>query len=115
MNFHVLGGRLLPAALFFVFALSLATGVAPGTARAQDAAAPDINELPAGPGREEVFYNCYACHSFMIIKRQRLSAPRWDELMDWMAERHGMPPLSPEDRKAVVTYLSTHFGEKTPR
>lgn len=112
-TFRSTRGRLSPAAFF----LSLFMASAPFSlpVQAQDAAPPDINELPAGPGREEVFYNCYACHSFMIIKRQRLAATRWDELMDWMAERHGMPPLGPEDRKAIVSYLAKNFGQDSPR
>lgn len=106
------GGRLLPAAFFLVaLAASACTFATPAAAQA----APDINDLPAGPGREEVFYNCYTCHSFRIIKQQRLPEAVWDELMDWMVEKHGMPPLNPEDRKAVVSYLTKNFGPQVPR
>jgi hypothetical protein len=106
------GGRRLPAALFLAFALTVTSGDAP---HAVAQAVPDINELPPGPGREEVFYACYTCHSFRIITQQRLPESTWDELMDWMVDRHGMPPLSPEDRKAVVSYLAKHFSPTTPR
>lgn len=106
------GGRLLPTAFFLIVLALVTTGFA-GTAPAQSP--PDINELPAGPGREEVFYNCYACHSFRIITQQRLPESTWDELMDWMVEKQAMPPLSPEDRKAIVTYLGKHFGPNVPR
>jgi hypothetical protein len=108
------GGRLLPAAifLFLAFALAMASAEAP---RAVAQAAPDINELPPGPGREEVFYACYACHSFRIITQQRLPESTWDELMDWMVEKQGMPPLSPQDRKLIVSYLAKHFSPTTPR
>lgn len=108
------GGRLLPAVLFLSLAITLATPFAE-VPRAIAQSAPDINDLPPGPGREEVFYACYACHSFRIITQQRLSESTWDELMDWMVERHGMPPLSPEDRRLVVAYLAKHFSPTTPR
>jgi hypothetical protein len=35
--------------------------------------------------------------------------------MDWMVEKQGMPPLSPEDRNAIVAYLAKHFSPTTPR
>jgi mono/diheme cytochrome c family protein len=106
------GGRFTPAAVFLSAALGFATAISsPAAAQAM----PDINELPEGPGREEVFYNCYACHSFRIIKQQRLPESTWDELMDWMVEKQAMPPLSPDDRKAIVKYLGKHYGPNVPR
>lgn len=108
------GGRLLPAAIFLFLTLTLAAPFVE-VPRAVAQAVPDINELPPGPGREEVFYACYACHSFRIITQQRLPESTWDELMDWMVEKQGMPPLSPEDRKLIVAYLAKHFSPTTPR
>jgi len=67
--------------------------------------------LPPGPGREDVFYRCKACHSLMIVKQQGLSRAAWDESLDWMVEEQGMTPI--EDaatRNLVLDYLSTHFG-----
>jgi mono/diheme cytochrome c family protein len=107
-----LGGRFSPAAAFLAITLSTS---ALFSSQAFAQAMPDINELPPGPGREEVFYNCYACHSFRIIKQQRLPESTWDELMDWMVEKQGMAPLTPEDRKAIVSYLGKHFSPKVPR
>ncbi|UCH49426.1 MAG: cytochrome c family protein [Betaproteobacteria bacterium] len=69
--------------------------------------------LPPGPGREDVFYRCKACHSLMIVKQQGLSRSAWDESLEWMVEEQGMTPI--EDaaiRDRVLDYLSTHFGRK---
>lgn len=68
--------------------------------------------LPAGPGREDVFYRCKACHSLMIVKQQGLSRSRWDESLVWMVEEQGMTPIEDEaTRNRVLDYLATHFGE----
>lgn len=67
--------------------------------------------LPPGPGREDVFYRCKACHSLMIVKQQGLDRPGWEESLEWMVEEQGMTPI--EDvatRDRVLDYLSTHFG-----
>ena len=69
--------------------------------------------LPPGPGREDVFYRCKACHSLMIVKQQGLDREGWDESLEWMVEEQGMTPI--EDaaiRNRVLDYLSTHFGRK---
>ena len=65
--------------------------------------------LPEGHGREDTFYRCTACHSTALILRSRLSRDRWDELMDWMTERHGMPALEGDERRLIVDYLAGAF------
>jgi len=75
----------------------------------------DPSALPAGDGQEEVFYACTACHSTAIIRRSRFSRERWDELMTWMTEVHGMNPLEGEERTLIVTYLAQHFGPAQTR
>ena len=71
--------------------------------------------LPEGDGRDDTFYRCTACHSTAVIRRSRLSRERWDELMDWMTERHGMPPLEGEERRLVVGYLAGAFPPQEQR
>jgi hypothetical protein len=102
----------------FMFLMLLGGGVAlaqPG-AFAQtslDAATQPVEEpsvLPAGEGQEEVFYACTACHSTAIIRRSRFSRERWDELMTWMTEVHGMNELEGEERTLIVGYLAQHYG-----
>jgi cytochrome c len=67
--------------------------------------------LPAGPGREDVFYRCKSCHSLMIVKQQGLSRPAWAESLEWMVEEQGMPPIEDDAaRNRILDYLSTHFG-----
>ncbi len=65
--------------------------------------------FPDFPNREEVFNRCTACHSTAIIRRTRLDRVRWDDLMDWMTEKHGMPTLEGEERIRVVDYLASAF------
>lgn len=72
--------------------------------------------LPVGEGRTEVFGLCTACHSSAILRRSGFSRDRWDGLMDWMTEKHGMPPLEGEFRDLVVNYLAGQFPpRRTPR
>jgi cytochrome c len=67
--------------------------------------------LPAGSGREDVFYRCKACHSLMIVKQQGLDRDSWDELLVWMVDENGMPPIDDEaTRNRVLDYLTTHYG-----
>ena len=75
----------------------------------------DWQGLPAGPGREEVFYTCQACHSLAIVKQQGLDRDSWDESLVWMVEEQEMEPLDPEDRKLVLDYLATHFGRDSSK
>ena len=89
----------------------------PGTTREASRpgpAAPAIDEdfegLPAGAGREEVFYLCAACHSLKLVTQQGLPRYRWDELLTWMTEKQGMPELDGTERSVVLDYLAEHYG-----
>ena len=90
-------------------ALLLAAPLLSGPARAAEE---DPSALPAGKGQEEVFYACTACHSTAIIRRSAFDRGRWDGLMDWMTEKHGMNPLEGEERALIVDYLAEHFGPR---
>lgn len=68
----------------------------------------DPEDMPEGPGREESFYNCVACHSFQVV-RQGMSRSMWDDTLTLMVERHGMWALEEEERELILNYLSTHF------
>ena len=68
--------------------------------------------LPEGEGRSEVFGYCTACHNTALIRRSAFTRERWDELMDWMAEKHGMNPLEGEFRDTIVDYLARHYGPR---
>lgn len=100
--------------------LVLAVLLAGGAALAQQERSPDEatqmqedpSVLPAGNGQEETFFACTACHSTAIIRRSQFTRADWDGLMDWMTERHAMPPLEGEERRLIVDYLAEHFGPR---
>ena len=75
----------------------------------------DWQGLPAGLGREEVFYACQACHSLAIVKQQGLDRDSWDESLVWMVEEQEMDPLDPKDRKLILDYLTTHYGRDSSK
>jgi cytochrome c len=71
----------------------------------------DWQNLPPGPGREEVFYTCKACHSLMLVTQQGMSRDRWDDTLEWMVEEQGMDDIQDvATRDLILDYLSTHFG-----
>lgn len=73
-------------------------------------AAEDYDGLPEGPGREEVYYTCQACHSLAIVKQQGLNRASWEETLVWMVEEQGMPEPTEEELDLMLDYLSTYFG-----
>lgn len=73
------------------------------------AAMEELEALPEGPGREEAFYSCIACHSFQVVTRQGMSRSMWENTVTLMIERHGMFELEADEREVIVTYLAEHF------
>lgn len=71
-------------------------------------------EFPAGPGRDEAFYACTACHNFKLVAAQGLSRERWDDSINWMTQKHNMPPLEGAERKVVLDYLAATFPPRAP-
>jgi hypothetical protein len=71
-------------------------------------------DFPPGPGREETFYACVACHNFKLVAAQGLSRTRWDESLTFMTQRHNMPPLEGEERRIVLDYLEKTFPPRAP-
>ena len=70
----------------------------------------DWQGLPPGPGREEVFYTCQACHSLRIVVQQGLSRDSWEESLVWMVEEQGMPEPDEETLTLMLDYLAEHYG-----
>jgi hypothetical protein len=70
----------------------------------------DFGGLPEGEGREDVFYNCQACHSLRTLTQQSLSRSRWDQILDDMVHVHGMNELDEDERERVLDYLAEAFG-----
>ena len=65
--------------------------------------------LPEGPGREETFYGCVACHGTAIIRQQGMTRERWDETLRVMTTKHGMADYDGEMRELILDYLATNF------
>ncbi|WGH78578.1 cytochrome C-552 [Jannaschia ovalis] len=73
---------------------------------------PEFGNLPPGPGMEDTYYQCVACHSTAIIRQQHLTDARWDYLWTWMVEEQGMQETEPEVKDAILAYLKTHFSSE---
>ena len=74
---------------------------------------PDV--FPAGPGRDETFYLCVACHGPELVQQQGLSRERWDETLTFMTQRHGMPALGGAERELIVDYLARTYPPRRRR
>lgn len=72
----------------------------------------ELGGLPDGPGAEGTYYQCVACHSTEIIKQQRVTDHRWDELWKWMVEAQGMVEPDDETKKVILTYLKENFSSE---
>ena len=71
-------------------------------------------DLPEGPGREETFYACTACHGFKLVAAQGLSRAQWDESLTWMTTRHNMADIQGADRDLILGYLEKHYPPGAP-
>lgn len=74
-----------------------------------------VESLPEGPGREETFYACAACHGTLIIKQQGMTRIQWDASIDWMIERHGMAKPDEAERNTILDYLTAQFPPRARR
>jgi len=85
-----------------------------GVANAQQASPFTPNEekpedFPDGPGREDTFYNCTACHGFKLIAQQGQNRRQWDDTLNLMVAKHNMPPLDAKTRESVLNYLEATY------
>lgn len=71
-------------------------------------------EFAAGPGRDETFYACTACHNFKLVAQQGMSRQRWDEIIVMMNEKHGMPLPEPKEREVLLNYLEAAYPPRAP-
>ncbi|HWZ84015.1 MAG TPA: hypothetical protein VNW47_15400 [Terriglobales bacterium] len=77
------------------------------------AAAPQNEQLPAGPMQEKAAAACLSCHEARIIVQQRLSKAAWAREMDKMTKWGA--PVDPADRDALIDYFSANFSpEQSP-
>ena len=96
----------------------LALGLVAGAALAQPAAfAPTdgrAEDLPEGPGREETFGICTACHGFKLVSNQSMTRAQWDDSLAWMTRRHGMVDIQGAERDLILDYLAQHYPPRAP-
>ena len=92
-------------------ALSLAA--APALAEAFTPAQERPEDYPEGPNREAAFYACTACHGFKLVAQQGQTRQQWDDTLNWMTEKHGMPPVDGDLRKMVLDYLEATYPPRT--
>lgn len=87
----------------------IALRASPETETEGPAPNPEFGNLPDAPGAEETYYQCTACHSTAIIRQQRVTDARWDDLWTWMVEKQGMFEPDPPEKDIILTYLKAHF------
>jgi len=63
--------------------------------------------LPDGPGKEVVLNICTQCHDLARVRRERLTAEGWAEILDAMLNEGA--PLNQSDFAAVLRYLARNF------
>jgi hypothetical protein len=106
--------RYFLAVLLLAFAFGGAPAAAQAPAQQQFTPQPeDPENFPDGPGRDDAFYACGACHAFKLVASQGFSRERWNETIDLMTERHGAPKLDGKDRELILDYLAKTFPPKT--
>ena len=105
--------RTLRRAPFYVVLCLTALVISLGAVCAEDTPSSDdldYEAMPEGPGKDEVFGICSACHSMKIVFQQRLSRERWDETLEWMVEERGMAEFDEELTALLLDYLTAHYG-----
>ena len=96
-------------AVLFMLLLLGAAGVArPGAAQGRK-----LNEdLPAGGMQQKATTACLERHEARIILQQRLNKATWTKEVDKMVKWGAV--VDPNDRDALIEYLSTNFGPEQP-
>jgi cytochrome c5 len=71
-----------------------------------------LDSLPPGPGRDVLLRACTSCHAVPLVTQQRKTPEEWaktvDKMVGWGA------PLRPEDREALLAYLSSSTRATDP-
>jgi mono/diheme cytochrome c family protein len=109
-------------ALVTKWLLALSLGASMVAAQVQAQGAPpaftpkdeQIEDLADGPGRDETFGMCTACHGYKLVSNQGMTRDKWDETLTWMTERHGMPDIQGGVRDLILDYLAAHHPPKAP-
>ena len=70
----------------------------------------ELGLLVSGPGAEETYNNCTACHSERIVAQQGLTKSGWEELLEWMVEEQGMAEIEEPDYSLIINYLAENYN-----
>jgi len=100
--------------LFASLLVGLALSAGPAGAQQFTPRDESPEEFPAGPGRDDTFYACTACHGFKLVAQQGMNRRQWDDTLDFMNEKHGMPKLEGKERETVLNYLEATYPPRTP-
>ena len=102
--------------LFAILSISFAPLAGPAAAQSQAFTPRDESpeEFPAGPGRDDTFYACTACHGFKLVAQQGMNRRQWDDTINLMTEKHNMPKLDDKERETVLNYLEATYPPRTP-
>jgi hypothetical protein len=63
--------------------------------------------LPDGPGKEVLLNVCTQCHDLQRVRRERLNAEGWSEIL--LAMLNEGAPLDDTDFASVLRYLARNF------
>jgi sulfite dehydrogenase (cytochrome) subunit B len=100
------------ALLLGTLALTLALPAAASAAEKSITLPPDnsYGALKPGPGMELARANCLICHATdYIVMQPRGDVKQWQGVVTKMMKVFGAP-ISPEDEKAIVDYLTSAYG-----
>jgi hypothetical protein len=95
--------------MFVLLAVATLFAPLPAVAETYTPGQENQEDYPDGAGREQTFYACIACHGFKIVAQQGQTRDQWDDTLNWMTQKHGMPPMEGDFRKVVLDYLETAF------
>jgi competence protein ComEA len=70
-------------------------------------------ELPDGPGKEEVVRVCSGCHDLMFTVSTRETEDGWTRIVNDMRSKGA--DGTEEDFAKVIAYLTAHMGKPAPR
>jgi mono/diheme cytochrome c family protein len=84
----------------YLAALAIGSAMLAGVASAQ--------ELPNGPGKEQLLKSCTACHAINQVTDQRKSKAEWADTVDQMIARGAQ--VEDPDYQVIVAYLAKNLG-----
>jgi cytochrome c5 len=67
-----------------------------------------LDDLPAGPGRDQVVAACVTCHSPQMFTAQRKDRAAWEKTVSSMIAWGAPVPAGQEE--VIVRYLAEHYG-----